>query len=121
MPPFQLGLEHPGWADRPGDPDASRPGGKNIVLNPAVIVEVTSDSTESYDRGEKFEHYRQIPELLEYVLVSHRGRLVEVFRRGEGDRWIRFEARQRARARLESINCELDVNGLYEGIELHAE
>ena len=97
------------------------PEAKNIVLNPTVIVEVTSDSTDSYDRGEKFEHYRQIPELREYVLVSHRERLVEVFRRDAGDRWIRFEARQRARARLESINCELDVDSLYEGAELHAE
>ena len=97
------------------------PMGKNIVLNPSVIVEVTNDSTENYDRGEKFEHYRQIPELLEYVLVSHREKLVEVFRRTEGDRWIRLEARQRARAQLESISCELDVDALYEGIELHAE
>lgn len=97
------------------------PVAKNIVLNPTVIVEVTSDSTDSYDRGDKFEHYRQIPELAEYVLVSHRERLVEVFRRQEGDRWIRFEARHRGRARLESINCELDVDDLYEGIELHSE
>jgi Uma2 family endonuclease len=97
------------------------PDGKNIVLNPVVIVEVTSDSTESYDRGEKFEHYRRIPELLEYVLLSHRERLVEVFRRSDGGNWIRFEARQGARAELESIECELDVDSLYEGIELHTE
>ena len=97
------------------------PDGRNIVLNPVVLVEVTSDSTESYDRGEKFEHFRRIPELAEYVLVSHRERLIEVLRRSEGERWERFEARSGGRARLESIQCELEVDGVYEGIALHAD
>jgi Uma2 family endonuclease len=95
------------------------PAGKTIILNPAVLVEVTGDSTESYDRGEKFEHYRRIPELTEYVLVSHREPLIEVFRRGEDGRWTRIEARRGGRARLVSVDCELDVDGIYEGVALH--
>jgi len=46
------------------------PSDSNTVVNPSVVVEVLSDSTESYDRGEKFENYKRIPSLKEYVLVS---------------------------------------------------
>jgi len=45
-------------------------GTEDVVLNPSVIVEVLSDSTEGYDRGEKFRQYQQIPSLKEYILVA---------------------------------------------------
>ena len=48
------------------------PEDKKSVTNPTLLVEVTSKSTEEYDRGEKFEHYKAIPSLCEYVVVSHR-------------------------------------------------
>src|SRR5215471_2519866 len=48
------------------------PDDAHVVLNPVVVVEVTSPSSEEYDRGEKLEHYKQIPSLREVVLVSHR-------------------------------------------------
>lgn len=54
------------------------------LLNPALIVEVTSDSTEDFDRGKKFLHYQSIVELRDYVIVSHRDRRIDHFRR-EGD------------------------------------
>ncbi|MGA9525591.1 MAG: Uma2 family endonuclease [Myxococcaceae bacterium] len=95
------------------------PDDENTIVNPTVLVEVLSDSTEAYDRGEKFENYRQIPSLREYVLVSHREPLVEVFRWREFDSWTRTEARTHATARLESIGCELNVDELYAGIALH--
>ena len=56
----------------------------HAVTNPTLIVEVLSPSTESYDRGDKFEHYKCLPSLREYVLVSHRERRVEVWTRGDG-------------------------------------
>ncbi|MBI3182848.1 MAG: Uma2 family endonuclease [Myxococcales bacterium] len=93
---------------------------KNSAVNPVVLVEVTSDSTEGYDRGEKFEHSRQMPSVSEYVLASHREPLVEVFRRGPS-KWARLEARSGARVRLESIGCELAVDRLFAGIALHTE
>ncbi|MFZ5470940.1 MAG: Uma2 family endonuclease [Myxococcota bacterium] len=96
------------------DPDA-----KDTLTNPTLLVEVLSDSTEAYDRGQKFESYRGIPSLMEYILVSHRERLIEVFRRGEHNEWTRSEARTKAKARLESLGCELDVDKIYAGIELH--
>jgi Uma2 family endonuclease len=58
----------------------------DVLLNPLLIVEVLSDSTESYDRGEKFFHYRRIESLREYVLVSQKTCLVERYVR-EGDFW----------------------------------
>ncbi len=88
------------------------------VVNPTVIVEVLSGSTEDYDRGAKFENYQRIPTLREYVLVSHREPLIEVFRRGEDGEWTRSEARTQARVRLTSLDCELDVDRVYEGIAL---
>ncbi|HZN93131.1 MAG TPA: Uma2 family endonuclease [Myxococcales bacterium] len=97
------------------------PDSKLVTLNPTVLIEITSDSTEGYVRSEKFDHYRKIESLREYVLVSHREKLIEVFRRTEGARWDRVEARTGAVARLESIKAELSVNSVYEGIALHEE
>lgn len=96
------------------------PSDANIALNPRLIVEVTSGSTESYDRGEKFEHYRMMPSLVEYVLVSHRERLIEVFRRGESGSWQRLEAREGGVLRLDAIGCELSVDAVYANLELRS-
>lgn len=82
------------------------------ALNPTLLVEILSDGTEDYDRGEKFEHYRRIPSLKEYVMVSHRGPSVEVWRAGAGG-WSRREARSGEKAVLESVGCDLDVDALY--------
>ncbi len=97
------------------------PSAPTVVLNPTVLVEVTSDSTEDYDRGEKFEHYRGLSSLQEYVLVSHRERLIEVFRRSSQGEWSRTEARTGGRVALTSIGCELSVDAIFEGIQLHSE
>ncbi len=58
------------------------------ITNPKVIVEVLSDGTEDYDRGEKFGHYMRVPSLREYVLVSQNRVRVEMLRRAErGGHW----------------------------------
>jgi len=88
---------------------------RETLLNPTVVVEVLSGGTERYDRGEKFGHYKQIPTLEEYVLVSQKEALVEVWRR-EGDSWTRREAKAGGRLALESIDCELVVDELYRGV-----
>ena len=63
-------------------PHHPTPGQRDtIVVNPRVVVEVTSDSTEHYDRGSKLEHFQKIPSLDAVVLVSHRESLVEVWTR----------------------------------------
>lgn len=86
------------------------------VLNPTLIVEVLSDGTEAYDRGAKAAHYRRIPSLREYVLVSQREPLVEVYRRNERNNWeLVVEARAGETAELQSCGAPitLDVDALY--------
>jgi hypothetical protein len=62
------------------------------LINPTAIVEVLSDSTEDYDRGEKFAHYIRVPSLKEYVLVAPSIARIEVFRKPERGHWVREEA-----------------------------
>jgi len=65
---------------------------EDVLLNPILIVEVLSDSTEGYDRGKKFENYRQIPSFQEYLLVSQKEPRVEQFIRQANGEWILKEA-----------------------------
>jgi Uma2 family endonuclease len=67
-------------------------GTDDTVMNPTVLVEVLSNSTEAYDRGRKFEHYRQIPTLQEYLLVSQLEPRIEQFVRQSDGRWLLNEA-----------------------------
>jgi hypothetical protein len=59
----------------------------HAIVNPTVVVEVLSDSTEAYDRGEKAAHYRHLPSLREYVLVSQHRPRIEVYRKNDAGRW----------------------------------
>lgn len=68
-------------------PFETAPNDRNSVVNPRGIFEVLSSSTEAYDRGAKFEHYRRIESLQVYVLVSQSGPLVHQLRRGDGNVW----------------------------------
>ena len=61
---------------------------KDTILNPTVLVEVLSESTEAYDRGEKFYFYRSIPTLKEYVLINSRAVAAEVFRKSDDGIWM---------------------------------
>ncbi len=90
------------------------PENKNALTNPRVIVEVLSDSTESYDRGEKFAHYQRIPSLMEYVLVSQNEPCIEVYRRTTSGKWELLEKVHAGQtAHLTSIECDLDVDRVY--------
>jgi Uma2 family endonuclease len=92
------------------DPD-DRTG--HTAINPRVIVEVLSPSTEDYDRGEKLAHYQTIPSLQEIVLVAHDRRELEVVRRQADGTWSRHLAGAGQAARLTSIGCELAVAEVY--------
>jgi Uma2 family endonuclease len=67
-------------------------GTDDTVINPTLLVEVLSDSTEAYDRGKKFEHYRQIVTLQEYLLVSQKEPRIEQYVRQRDRRWLLNEA-----------------------------
>jgi Uma2 family endonuclease len=87
---------------------------RQTVTNPTVLIEVTSKSTEDFDRGEKFENYRRISTLREYVLVSQVARSVEVHRRDPNDSWTAEIIGPGGRARLESLGVDLDVDSIFD-------
>lgn len=91
----------------------------DTLTNPRVLIEVLSDSTEAFDRGAKFAHYRSIPSFVEYVLVAQNEPRVEHFRRLETGQWILTVYRgESARVELPALGCELPVGELYEGLEV---
>lgn len=81
------------------------------IINPTLIVEVLSDSTEKYDRGEKFSHFMRFASLEEYVLVSQEDRCIEVFRRPERGHWAYDVAK--AGATLLLHGREISVDAVY--------
>ncbi|MBI4703803.1 MAG: Uma2 family endonuclease [Deltaproteobacteria bacterium] len=91
------------------------PDDEDAVTNPVLLVEILSDATEAQDRGEKFAHYRRIPSLREYLLVSQREPRLEVFRRQPGGQWSLWEAGPVERLALESIGAEIAVDEIYGG------
>ena len=88
----------------------------DTLLNPIVVVEVLSLSTEAYDRGEKFAHYRQLLLLQEYLLVAQDQIRVEHYRRQERQ-WIFTDFQKHDEVlRLPSIGCELLLQEIYERV-----
>jgi len=86
---------------------------RDNLCNPAVIVEVLSDSTERYDRGDKFEQYEKIPSFREYVLVSQKKMRIEHFAKQADGTWQRRTAGPGERVVLASIDCHIDVDRAY--------
>jgi Uma2 family endonuclease len=86
---------------------------QHTALNPRVLVEVLSPSTEDYDRGEKLGHYKLMPSLQEVMLVGHDRHEVEVVRRESDGSWSRHISREGEVVRLSSIVCELLVSEIY--------
>ena len=82
------------------------------VVNPVLLVEVTSASTEEYDRGEKLRHYKQIPSLREVLIVSHREPYLTLHRREDVD-WVALDARRGETIVLEAVAAHLAVDDLY--------
>ncbi len=90
----------------------------DTLLNPKVVVEVLSPSTELWDRGKKFEHYRNIPSLREYVMISEEEVLVETFARNANDQWVlsAFRTLDDVLA-LDSIACQIKLSDIYARID----
>jgi len=91
---------------------------KDTLLNPDVIIEVLSASTESYDRGKKFRNYRLIASLKEYVMISQHSRRMERYSRKPDQQWVLTEADDdNPVIFLEAIGCTLDISEVYEKTE----
>ena len=91
----------------------------DTLLNPTLIIEVLSDSTEAYDRGRKFEHYRHLDSLVEYVLIAQQRPHIESYRRQPDQQWLLTECSGlEATLRLQSIDCDLALAEIYAKVEL---
>jgi Uma2 family endonuclease len=92
---------------------------KYTLLNPTLIIEVLSSTTEAYDRGEKFEHYRQLESLKEYVLIAQDRHRVEWYlRQAQGKEWVlTVESDPQGIVPLSSIGCELHLEEVYDKVE----
>jgi Uma2 family endonuclease len=86
---------------------------RDTLLNPTAIVEVLSESTERYDRGEKFALYRTLSSFQEYLLVSQKQAQVEHFLRQPDDSWLLRVYGAGETVLLPSLACELSVDEIY--------
>jgi Uma2 family endonuclease len=90
----------------------------NTLTNPTVIIEVLSESTENYDRGRKFEHYRRLKSLQEYVLISQSRCQIERYQRRSDGTWILHELLDLDQTlELESIDCTIPLRRVYRRVE----
>ena len=86
----------------------------DTVTNPVLIVEVLSESTRDYDRGMKFNLYKQVPSLQEYVVVESENPRVECYRRGADDQWVvEMIDDPSATVKLASVACEIPMGEIY--------
>src|SRR5271157_1026194 len=93
-------------------------GRRDTLLNPTLIVEVLSPSTEAYDRGLKFENYRSLPSLEEYLLIAADRIHIDRYTRRPDGQWLLTSAsKPEETLDLESVGCRLAVADLYEKVD----
>ncbi len=90
---------------------------EDFILHPKLIVEVLSDSTEAFDRGDKFSDYKSIAELEEYVLIHQQQVLVERFQRKSDNLWVPQIYRVDEQVEFDSIELTCAIADLYENLE----
>jgi Uma2 family endonuclease len=107
-PDLAVVCDRPQFEDKPFD----------TLLNPRVVVEVLSESTEKYDRGTKFAHYRQLPSVMEYLLVAQDRPLVERFVRQADETWVLTAFADLAQTlSFATIPVHIPLRDIYQGVE----
>ena len=92
---------------------------KDTLLNPIVLIEVLSESTEAYDRGGKFAHYRQLESLQDYLLVGQTEPHVECYSRQDDEHWLLSEAKGlEAELMIPALKCQLSLAEIYAKLAL---
>lgn len=92
-------------------------GRTDVILNPILVVEVLSPSTEKYDGTDKFMLYKQLPSLKEYVLVKQEKPHINTFFREKQNTWLdTVEENLSHTIYLASIDCEISLNQVYRGV-----
>ena len=91
----------------------------DTITNPVAIAEILSDSTEKYDRGDKFRMYRTIPSFKEYLLISQTAMQVEKFSKNDNNQWILSEyAGKDTKIVFDSFGFEISLEELYDRVDL---
>jgi Uma2 family endonuclease len=93
----------------------SSPDSNRVVYRPSILVEVLSSSTESIDRGEKWEQYQTIPSLEHYILLSQNEPVAEVFSRNDG-KWLYERLTGDSKLRFASLELEIVLSDLYQNL-----
>jgi Uma2 family endonuclease len=92
--------------------------GNTTITNPLLIMEVLSQSTQDYDRGTKFNYYRSIPELREYILIDQYSFKIEQFSKNNQGQWMLTEYEtEEDTLSLESLNLQLNITDIYEQVK----
>ncbi|MCU0240306.1 MAG: Uma2 family endonuclease [Pyrinomonadaceae bacterium] len=93
-------------------------GKQELLVNPQLIIEVLSDSTESFDRGDKFTYYKSIESFNEYILIAqHRPHITQYVKQSENT-WSYQEINGLDnQIHIYSMDCDLDLAGIYENVE----
>jgi Uma2 family endonuclease len=94
---------------------------KDVLVNPTLIIEVLSDSTEKFDRGDKFKSYRNIPSFREYILVSQEAACLEQFYKNEHGKWEIGDITTEGSLILKSLPFELSIDAVYFKINFNAQ
>jgi Uma2 family endonuclease len=117
MPPYRYG----DISALCGQPIYEQIGNQRLLANPALIVEVLSPSTEKYDREKKFKAYKSIESLREYLLIWQDEKFVTLYTKHNEKFWFQSQYETGETLNLESLDCELSVNEIYQGIVFEGE
>ena len=100
-----------------GKPEIEKIGGIDMLVNPQLIVEVLSDSTEGFDRGDKFSYYKSIESFTEYILIAqHRPHVSQFVKHGDGF-WMNMEYNDLPETvELKSVPCKLALSSIYRNV-----
>lgn len=100
-----------------GEPEFEQLGGIDMLMNPQLIIEVLSDSTEAFDRGDKFSYYKSIESFSEYLLVAqHRPHVSQFIKHGDGF-WINYEFNDlNESVELKSVSCSVPLALIYRDV-----
>lgn len=100
-----------------GNAQFEKIGGVDALVNPSLIIEILSPSTEAYDRGDKFTYYKSIPSFCEYLLIAqHRPHISQFIKQTDGTWFFREFNSLRDTVRLETLSCEIALSEIYQDI-----
>lgn len=112
MPPYRYG----DISALCGTPVYEKLVNQKLLVNPTLIIEVLSPSSEKYDRDLKFKAYKSIESLREYLLVSQEEKFVVLYTKHNEKFWFQSEYVEGETLKLESLDCELSVDDIYQNI-----